>query len=59
MKPKYHMLMYKVIEKGVEKGIHSLEHEDIENISEEQLVRAITVGVRNQILEWFSLEEYK
>jgi|TARA_R110002124_G_scaffold273975_1_gene443642 peptidoglycan/xylan/chitin deacetylase (PgdA/CDA1 family) len=57
MKPKYHRLMYQVIEKGVEKGIHSLEHEDIESISEEQLVRAITVGVINQIHEWFTWEK--
>jgi hypothetical protein len=49
--------MYQVIEKGVEKGIHSLEHEDIESISEEQLVRAITVGVINQIHEWFTWEK--
>tara|TARA_R110002153_G_scaffold14124_6_gene51742 strand:- start:1981 stop:2136 length:156 start_codon:yes stop_codon:yes gene_type:complete len=49
--------MYSVIRDGVEKGIHSLEHEDLENISEEELVRVISDRVRDEIYGWFSLGE--
>lgn len=57
MKPYYKHSMYSVIREGVEKGIHSLEHEDLDNISEEELVRVISDRVRDEIYGWFDLGE--
>lgn len=55
--PNYRQIITKVVEDGVKKGLYSLENEDLENISEEELIKAVSKCVIDEIHEWFSLEE--
>jgi hypothetical protein len=55
--PNYRQIITKVVEDGIKKGLYSLENEDLENISEEELIKAISKYVIDEIHEWFSLEE--
>lgn len=55
--PNYRQIITKVVEDGVKKGLYSLENEDLETISEEELIKAVSKCVIDEIHEWFSLEE--
>ena len=55
--PNYRQIITTVVEDGVKKGLYSLENEDLENISEEELIKAVSKCVIDEIHEWFSLEE--
>jgi len=55
--PNYRQIITNIVEDGVKKGLYSLENEDLETISEEELIKAVSKCVIDEIHEWFSLEE--